>query len=104
MRAKRLTGKVGFGQGVDRLAECLRQRDDASVAALLRSQVVEVRLHRLRQLVALLDSLEAGVQERCKRQVGVAGRVGTADLRARRLLRAGLVQWDSDQRGTVPLR
>src|SRR5438105_12633153 len=43
-------------------------------------------------------------QERREREVRVARGVGTADLGARRLLRARLVERDPDQRGAVPLR
>ena len=89
---------------VDRLAERLRQRDDSALAPLLGRQVVEVRLHRRRQLVALLDALEPGVEERREGQVGVARRVGAPDLGPRRLLGAGLVERDPDQRGAVPAR
>ena len=66
--------------------------------------MVQVRLHRLGQLVAVLDSLETGVQQRRERQVGIARRIRATNLRARRLLGAGLVQRDPDQRGTVPPR
>src|ERR1700756_2167945 len=63
VRAEGLAGELRTGQLVDRLAEPLRQRDDSPLAALLRSQVVQVRLHRIGQLVALLDPLEPRVQE-----------------------------------------
>ena len=40
------------------------------------------------ELVALLDPLEARVQQRREGEVRVAGRVGAAELGPRRLLRA----------------
>src|SRR3954452_5583904 len=40
---------------LDRLAERLGQLLDAAAVALLRSQVVEILLHRLRELVAVLN-------------------------------------------------
>src|SRR5215470_18455268 len=50
VRPQRLSGQLRFGEGVDCLPERLGQGDDPSFAALLGGQVVEVRLHRLRQL------------------------------------------------------
>ena len=44
--------------------------EDAALSAPLLGRQVEVRLHRLRKLVALLDPLEAGVEERSERQIG----------------------------------
>src|SRR3970040_64553 len=49
---------------VDRLAERLGQGDDPALAPLLCRQAVQVPLHRLRELVLLLDPLEAGVEQR----------------------------------------
>src|SRR5581483_1575617 len=92
VRAEGPADEVGARELVDRLAERLRQRDDPPLAALLGRQVVEVRLHRLRELVALLDPLEPGLQEAREGQVRIAGRVGATELRAGRLLGARLVE------------
>jgi hypothetical protein len=47
---------------LDRLAEVGGEALDAELLPLLVREVVEVALHRLGQLVALLDPLEPGVQ------------------------------------------
>src|SRR5439155_10331348 len=103
VRAERFAREFRLGQCVDRLAEGLGQRDDAALPPLLRCQVVEVRLHRLRQLVALLDPLEPRVQECGEGEVWIARRIRAPDLGAGRLLRARLIQRDPDQRRAVPL-
>src|SRR4051794_25005999 len=54
---------------LDGLAERLRQLLDPQPLPLVGRQVVEVLLHRLRQLVTLLDSLEAGHEQRREGQV-----------------------------------
>src|SRR3954469_17800216 len=89
---------------LDRLAECLGQLLDPPALALLRSQVVEVLLHRLGQLVAMLDSLEAGVADAGEAGGGGAGGVGAAELRPRRLLLARVVERHADQSRAVPPR
>src|SRR4051794_20741805 len=86
---------------LDRLAERLRQLLDAAAVALLRSQVVEILLHRLRELVAVLNPLEAGVQHPGEAEVRVAGRIRAAQLRARRVLLAGVIERHADQRRAV---
>src|SRR3954454_22597008 len=53
--------ELGLGGDLDRLAERLRELLDPAAMALFRSQVIEVLLHRLRQLVAVLDALQTGV-------------------------------------------
>src|SRR4029453_11709534 len=50
--------ELGLVRQLDRLAERLGQLLDAEPLPLLRSDVVQVLLHRLGQLVALLDALE----------------------------------------------
>jgi hypothetical protein len=60
--------------------------------------VVEVLLHRLGELVALLDPLEAGLEKRGEREVWVAGRVRAAQLHPRGLLLARVVQRDAHKR------
>src|SRR4051794_10923542 len=52
---------------VDGLAERLGQVLHAHRLALLLREVVEVALDRLGQLVAALDSLEPGLEQRCER-------------------------------------
>src|SRR4051812_24136374 len=61
VRAERLPRQFRLRQLVDRLAEGLGERHDAALAPLFGGQVIEVRLHRVGQLVALLDPLEARV-------------------------------------------
>src|SRR5439155_25886075 len=99
--AQRLPGEFGACQLVDRLAGGLGQRDDSSLPTLLRGEVVQVRLHRVGQVVAVLDPLEARMQERRKGQVRIAGWIGAPNLGARRLLRSRLVERDPDQRRPV---
>src|SRR5688500_4535557 len=89
--AERAQDQLGLGRDLDRLAQRLGKLLDPALGALLRGQVVEVLLHRLGQLVALLDALESGVQHPREAQVGIAGGVGTAQLSARRALLAGVV-------------
>src|SRR6478609_9450965 len=70
--AQRAQHELGLGRDLDRLAERLGQLLDAEAPPLLRGQVVEVLVHRLGQLVALLDALEAGLQQGGEREVRVA--------------------------------
>ena len=77
---------------------------DAQAPALLAGEVVEVLLHRLGQLVALLDPLEPRLQQHRERQVGVARRVRAAQLHARRLLAARVVQRHAHERRAVAPR
>src|SRR5262245_45662730 len=74
VRAERLAHERRLRELVDRLAERLGEGDDAALTPLLGGEVVEVRLHRIGQLVALLDPLEPRVQERREREVRVARR------------------------------
>src|SRR6187549_2009747 len=50
--------QLGVGGDLDRLAERLRELLDPALLALLGGQVVEILLHRLGELIALLDPLE----------------------------------------------
>ena len=95
--AEALEQQLAGGAELDRLAERLRQLLDAGPLALLVGEVVEVLLHRRRQLVALLDPLEARVQHRREGQVGVAGRVGAAQLGPRGALLARVVDRHAHQ-------
>src|SRR5262249_21289809 len=93
MRTERLASHLRGGELVDRLAQGLWQRDDAALSPLLRAQVIEVRFHRVRELVALLDSLQARVEQRGEREIRVAGgggnsKPGTAPPARRRFCRA----------------
>ena len=99
--AERAQHELGLGGDLDRLAQRLRQLLDAEPAALVGREVVEVLLHRLGQLVAALDALQAGLQQHRERQVRVAGGIGRAQLHARRVLLAGVVERDAHQRGAV---
>jgi hypothetical protein len=101
--AERSPHQLRRGQLVDCLAEGLRQGHDPPLLPLLGGEVVEVAVHRRLELIALLDPLEPRVQERGEGEVGVAGRIGAADLGARRLLGARLVQRDPDQGRAVAL-
>src|SRR3954452_19838635 len=102
--AERAQDELGLRRDLDRLAERLRQLLDAEPPPLLGRQVVEVLVHRLRQVVALLDALEPRLQERGERQVRVARRVRTAQLHARRLLLARVVEGHADERAAVAPR
>ena len=84
MVAERLACELGGGKLVDRLAEGLREGDNAARLPVLGGELVEVLLHRLGLLVALLDALEAGLERAGEAEVGVAGGVGAAQLGARR--------------------
>jgi uncharacterized protein YyaL (SSP411 family) len=77
---------------------------DAKPPSLLAGEVVEVLLHRLRQLVALFDPLEAGLQQHGEGEVRVAGRIRAAQLHPRGLLAAGVIQRHPHQRGAVAAR
>ena len=68
------------------------------------TDVVEVLLHRLGQLVALLDALEPRREQDREGQVGVARRVGAAQLHARGLLLAGVVERHPHERRAVAAR
>src|SRR5206468_7598526 len=96
--AERLAGELRLRELVDRLTESLGERDDPARLAVLGRELVEVLLHGLRKLVALLDPLEPRMQERREGEVGVARRVWAPDLGTSRLLVPGLVERDADQR------
>ena len=96
--------ELRVGGDLDRLAERRRQLLDPLVGELLGREVVEVLLHRLRQLVALFDALEARLQHAREAEVGVAGRVRTAQLGPGRALLAGVVERHADQRRAVAAR
>ena len=66
--------------------------------------MVEVLLHRLGQLVALLDPFQARLQHSGEAQVGIAGGVRAAQLGPRRPLLAGVVERHADQRRAVAPR
>src|SRR5487761_162310 len=102
--AERAQHQLRLGCDLDRFAERLRQLLDAQTPPLLRREVVEVLLHRLRELVALLDALEAGLQQHRECEVGVARRVRAAQLHARRLLLAGVIQRHAHERRAVAPR
>src|SRR3954470_16715250 len=57
--AERAQHELGLGGELDRLAQRLGELLDPQPLPLVGRQVVEVLLHRLGQLVALLDALEA---------------------------------------------
>src|SRR6185437_5394736 len=54
VRSEGLSRQVRLGQRVDRLAQGLRERDDAPLLPLLRGQVIEVRLQDRKSVVPLL--------------------------------------------------
>jgi hypothetical protein len=93
--------QLGLGGDLDRLPQRLRQLLDPAALALLRGEVVEVLLHRLGQLVAVLDPLEPRVEHPGEAEIRVAGRVRAAKLRPGRLLLARVVEGDPDQRRAV---
>src|SRR3954454_9879074 len=94
--------QLRLGSDLDRLAQGLGELLDPPAMALLRGQVVEVLLHRLGQLIAVLDPLEAGVQHPGEAEIWIAGRIRAAQLGARRMLLARVVERHADQRRTVP--
>src|SRR4051812_9222080 len=102
--AERAQDELGLSGELDRLAERLGELLDPEPLPLLRREVVEVLVHRLGQLVALLDALEAGLQEGGEGEVRVAGGVGAAQLHARRLLLAGVVERHADEGAAVAAR
>src|SRR6185312_10498819 len=102
--AERTQHELGLRRDLDRLAERLRKLLDPETAALLGRQVVEVLLHRLGELVALLDALEAGLEERGERQVRVASGVRAAQLHPRRLLLARVVQGHAHEGAAIAPR
>src|SRR6478609_7927741 len=102
--AERAQHELGLRRDLDRLAERLGQLLDAEAPPLLGGEVVEVLLHRLGQLVALLDPLQAGLQERGEGEVWIARGVRAAQLHARRALLAGVIQRHAHQRGAVATR
>ena len=104
MLAERPQHQLRVGGDLDRLAERRRQLLDPPLGALLRREVVEVLLHRLGQLVALLDPLQPRLQHAGEAEIGVAGRVGAAQLGAGRALLAGVVERHPDQRRAVAPR
>ena len=74
---------------------------DATLGQVIGPEVVEVLVHRLRQFVALFDSFQAGLKHSGQTEVGVAGRVGTADLDVGAFRLAAVGLGNPDQGGTV---
>jgi hypothetical protein len=100
-----LAERIGNELGVLHLPHRSRQRVgqglDALGQTLLLGQLVEVGGELVGEVVALLDPLEAGVEDDREREVGVAGRVGRAELDPRRRLLAPLRPWHVEQRRAV---
>ena len=90
--------ELGIRRELDRLSKRLGQLVDPQTATLIGSQVVEVALHRVRQLVAVLDALQTGLQQDGEREVGVAGRIGTPQFHPRRSLLAWVIERHPDER------
>ena len=90
---------VGLERG-ERLVE--RARHLRHLGQLLRRQVVEVLVDRVRRLDPVLHAVEAGHQHRREGQVRVARRVGAAELEALGL-RALRVERDAHARRAVAL-
>src|SRR5215210_1453943 len=86
---------------LDGLAEVGGQALDAELLPLFVREMVEVALHRLGQLVALLDTLEARVQQRREAQVDVRRGVRAPELGAGGLLLARVVERNPYQRRAV---
>src|SRR3954468_2746687 len=102
--AERAEDELGLRRDLDRLAERLGQLLDAEALSLLGGQVVEVLLHRLGQLVALLDALEPRLQQGGEGEVRVARGGGAAELHPRRLLLARVVERHAHERAAVAPR
>src|SRR3712207_1404600 len=77
---------------LDSLTEVRGEAVDAQLLPLLMREVVEVALHRLGQLVAPLDPLETGVQQRREAEVDVRRGVRAPQLRPGSLLLTGVVE------------
>ena len=99
--AERLGDELGALHHVDGLGERLRQRVDALGRALLGGHLVDVVGGLGREVVALLDALEAGGEHHREREVRVARRVGRAELDAGRALLALLRERDAHERRVV---
>src|SRR5262245_39245467 len=97
--AERTLHELRAGELLDRLAERLRQRHDPALLPLVGREAVQIGRHLRRQLVALLDALQPGLEQGGERQVGVARGVRAADLGARALLGARLVEGHTHERG-----
>src|SRR3954449_12681767 len=94
--------QLRLGRDLDRLAQGLGKLLDPPAMALFGGQVVEVLLHRLGKLVAMLDPLEAGVQHPGEAEIRIAGRIRAAQLGARRMLLARVIERHANQRRAVP--
>src|SRR5699024_9354847 len=88
-------------QGLQRAFQGGRRLRDA--LRLLWRQLVEVLIHRLVRLDAVLDAIQAGQHHRGKAQVRVAARVRRTELNALRL-RVRARDRDTHRSGTVALR
>src|SRR6266511_2335009 len=80
VRAEGLPRQIGVRELGDRLAERLGQSRDSPLVPLLGREMVQVGLHRRRQVVALLDPVQPRVQQGREGEVRVTCRIGTADL------------------------
>src|SRR4029079_994465 len=78
--AKGAQDQLRLGRDLDRLAERRRQLLDPLVRQLRLGEVVEVLLHRLGQLVALLDPFQPRLQHRREAEVGGGGGGGGGPL------------------------
>ena len=87
-----------------RLEQVVGQGVNAQLLPPLRREVVDVDHHRIRAGHGVLNPFETGGEHDREGQVGIAGRVGEAQLDAGGDLLAGLVRRDADRRRPVALR
>ena len=102
--AQRVAHELARARHLDRLVEVVGQRVEADGLTLVGGHLVDVGLDRGRQLVLVLDALEAGGEHDGEGQVGVGGRVGVAQLGAHGALFALHVERHADERGAVAVR
>jgi hypothetical protein len=96
--AERAQDELGLGGELDRLPQSLGQLVDPQPPALVRRQVVQVLLHRIGELIAVLDPLQPRLQQHREGQIRVARRIRAAQLHPRRALLAGVIQRHAHER------
>jgi phosphoheptose isomerase len=75
------------------LPECA----NSQLVSLLSGHVINIAFSRRGRSQSILNTLQAGSQQDCKRQIGIAGRIGGADLEAGSILFTRLISGNPDQ-------